>query len=57
MPDPIPRNDPNEAYDVIPMREELHGPRGWWTITSNGILVRHVGDKAKPIVSMGNNIL
>ena len=30
--------DPNEAYDVVPMLPEPHGPPGdWWTVTRNGI--------------------
>jgi hypothetical protein len=38
----IPGQDPNEAYDVIPMVEHPRGPRGgWWTETCNGIPVHH----------------
>lgn len=38
----IPENDPNEAYEVVPMRVEPHGPAaGWWTVTCNGIPVHH----------------
>jgi hypothetical protein len=30
----IPENDPNGAYDVIPMDEHPRGPRGGgWTVT------------------------
>jgi hypothetical protein len=30
----IPGCDPNEAYDVVPMAEHVHGPLGgWWTVT------------------------
>lgn len=39
--------DPNEAYEVVPMKEELHGPSGWWTVTCNGIPVRHFGPDKK----------
>jgi hypothetical protein len=35
---PIPGNDPNAAYDAIPTRG--------WTVTSNGIPVRHFVNKA-----------
>ena len=38
--------DPNEAYDVFPMPEESHGPKGWWTVTPNGIPVRHSSNRA-----------
>ena len=38
-----PDDDPNEAYDVVPMPEEPHGPRGWWSVTANGIPVWHFG--------------
>jgi hypothetical protein len=38
----IPENDPNEAYDVVPMKVEPHGPPAdWWTVTCNGIAVNH----------------
>jgi hypothetical protein len=38
----IPDNDPNEAYDVVPMKEHERGPRGdWHTVTCNGIPVFH----------------
>jgi hypothetical protein len=38
----IPGQDPNEAYDVVPMKEDVHWPRGgWWTVTCNGISVYH----------------
>lgn len=33
-----PDNDPNEAYEVVPMKPEPHGPPAdWWTLTCNGI--------------------
>jgi hypothetical protein len=35
----IPGQDPNEAYDVVPMAEHPRG--GWWTVFCNGIPVRH----------------
>jgi hypothetical protein len=34
MSDPIPGNDSNAAYDVIPSQDWLHD---WWTVTCNGI--------------------
>ena len=37
----MPDNDPNEAYDVIPMPEHWRGPKGWWTVMRDGIPVRH----------------
>jgi hypothetical protein len=38
----IPDNDPNEAYEIVPMKVEPHGPPGdWWTVTCNGIPVQH----------------
>jgi len=37
-----PENDPNEAYEIVPMKVEPHGPPGdWWTVTCNGIPVQH----------------
>jgi hypothetical protein len=39
-------DDPNEAYEVIPMPENLRGPSGWWTVTCNGIPVRHSPDRS-----------
>jgi hypothetical protein len=42
--------DPNEAYDVIPMAEDPHGPRGgWWTVTCNGIPVYHFAPDRRDI--------
>lgn len=38
----IPEHDPNEAYEVVPMKPEPHGmPPDWWTATCNGIPVYH----------------
>jgi hypothetical protein len=42
MADPIFGNDPNAVYDVIPSRD---WPQGW-TVTCNGIPVRHFVSKA-----------
>jgi hypothetical protein len=42
MSDPIPGNDPNAAYDVVP---STRWPKEWWTVTCNGIPVRHFADK------------
>lgn len=37
-----PNNDPNDAYEVVPMKQEPHGPPAdWWTVTCNGIPVQH----------------
>jgi hypothetical protein len=41
MSDPIPGNDPNAAYDVVPSQDWLQG----WTVTCNGIPVRHFVNK------------
>ncbi|WP_027526666.1 hypothetical protein [Bradyrhizobium sp. Ec3.3] len=38
---PIPDNDANEAYEVVPASY----PAGWWTVTAQGIPIRHFGDK------------
>ena len=37
-----PGNDPNAAYDVVPTQGWPHG----WTVTCNGIPVRHFVNKA-----------
>jgi hypothetical protein len=42
MSDPIPGNDPNAAYNVVPKQG---WPDGWWTVTCNGIPVRHFANK------------
>jgi hypothetical protein len=41
-------HDPNEAYAVIPMPAELRGQafRDWWTVTRNGVPVRHYPPQA-----------
>ena len=42
------KDSPNEAYEVVPMKVEPHGPPGdWWTVTCNGIPVRHFGPEHK----------
>jgi hypothetical protein len=43
MSDPIPGNDPNAAYDVVPAQGWMNG---WWTVKCNGIPVRHFAHKA-----------
>ena len=31
-------DDPNEAYDVVPIKPGPHGPpKGWWTVKRNGL--------------------
>jgi hypothetical protein len=41
-------SDPNEAYEVVPMKPEPHGPPAdWCTVTCNGIPVRHYSPSAK----------
>jgi hypothetical protein len=44
MSDPIPGNDSSAAYDVIPSTRR---PKGWWTVTCNGIPVLHCPTRAK----------
>jgi hypothetical protein len=40
--------DPNEAYEVAPIKIEPHGPPGdWWTVTRNGIPDRHFSASRK----------
>jgi hypothetical protein len=39
-------DDPNEAYEVVPIEPGPHGPpQGWWT--RNGLPVRHFPGKEK----------
>lgn len=41
-------DDPNEAYEVVPMKQESHGPPAdWWTVTRNGIPDRHFSASRK----------
>jgi len=41
-------DDPNEAYEVVLIEPGPHGPpRGWWTVTRNGLPVRHFPGKEK----------
>jgi hypothetical protein len=41
-------NDPNEAYEVVPMKWEPHGPpTSWWTVLCNGIPVWHFAPNSK----------
>ena len=40
---PIPDNDANETYEVVPASY----PAGWWTVTAHGMPIRHFGDKGK----------
>lgn len=43
-----PDNDPNEAYEIVPMKQEPHGPpTDWLSVTCNGIPVRHFSPKAR----------
>jgi hypothetical protein len=39
-------DDPNEAYEVVPIEPGPHGrPVGWWTVKRNGLPVRHFPGK------------
>jgi hypothetical protein len=41
-------DDPNEAYEVVPIEPGPHGPpKGWWTVKRNGFPVRHFPGKEK----------
>ena len=41
-------DDPNEAYEVMPIEPGPHGPPvGWWTVKRNGLPVRHFPGKEK----------
>jgi hypothetical protein len=44
----VPDNNPNEAYEVVPMEQEPHGPPAdWWTVTCNGVPVHHFSPRRK----------
>lgn len=44
----IPDCDPNEAYELVPMRPEPHGPPPTWlTALCNGIPVHHFSPIAR----------
>ena len=41
-------DDPNDAYEVLPIEPGPHGPpKGWWTVKRSGIAVRHFPGKEK----------
>jgi hypothetical protein len=41
-------DDPNEAYEVVPIEPGPHGPpEDWWTVKRNGLPVRHFPGKEK----------
>jgi hypothetical protein len=41
-------NDPNEAYEVVPIEPGPHRPpRTWWTVKRYGLSVRHFPGKEK----------
>ena len=41
-------DDPNEAYEVVPIEPGPHGPpKGWWTVKRNGTPVKHFPGKEK----------
>ena len=40
--------DPNEAYEIVPMKPEPHGPPAdWWSVARNGIPDRHFSASRK----------
>lgn len=39
--DPVPGNDPNEAYELISSPTHLGLPADWWTVNYNGAPVMH----------------
>ena len=45
-------DDPNEAYEVVPIEPGPHGPpKGWWTVKRNGTPVKHFSVRKKLSVS------
>jgi hypothetical protein len=45
-------DDPNEAYEVVPIEPGPHGPpKGWWTVKRNGLPVGHFPGKEKAAAS------
>jgi hypothetical protein len=41
-------DDPNEAYEVVPIEAGPNGPpKGWWTVKRNGVPVRHFPGREK----------
>ena len=41
-------DDPNEAYEVVPIELGPHGPpKGWWTVKRKGTPVKHFPGKDK----------
>jgi len=41
-------DDPNEAYEVVPIGPGPHGlPKGWWTVKRNGLPMRHFPGKER----------
>jgi hypothetical protein len=39
--------DPNEAYDIVCVPEDVRGPKGWLTITYKGAPIRHYAPWAR----------
>jgi hypothetical protein len=46
---PLPGNDPNEAYEVIPAPAHYRLPPRWLTVTANGIPVQHFGPSSREL--------
>ena len=41
-------DDPNEAYEVVPIEPASRGPpNGWWTVKRNGLPVKHFPGREK----------
>ena len=41
-------DDPNEAYEVVPIALGPHGPpEGWWTVKRNGLAIRNFPSREK----------
>lgn len=40
-------DDPNEAYEVVPIDPAVQRPGGWWAVKRNGMPVRFFPHKEK----------
>jgi hypothetical protein len=51
-----PTNDPNEAYDVVPLDpiRKDRDPHGWWAALCNGIVVR-IAAQRTPLIRFASD--